>query len=116
MSEPVISVGEKLHIMTRRLFEADIRRHFAGEVTAVAADLIEVTGYTFIFNAGTTNYVKLPELRTRVFSPGQAGLIVNKIPRDVVVSNLDYRHINRRLTFTDGKSFALDVNEFGASA
>ena len=30
----IISIGEKLHILIRRRFEEDIRRHFAGVVSA----------------------------------------------------------------------------------
>lgn len=28
----IIERGEKVHIITRRLFESDLRRHFVGEV------------------------------------------------------------------------------------
>ena len=48
MSEQVIDVGDKVHIITRRLFEDDIRRHFVGEVTRVSGELQEVQGYTFV--------------------------------------------------------------------
>ena len=116
MTEPVINIGDKLYIMTRRLFENDLRRHFAGEFIGLTRDLIEVRGYAFVFNAGTNNYLKLPEHRTRAFSPGPAGLIVNKIPRDVAIQALEYRLVDRRLAVSDGYGFALDVNEFGVTA
>ena len=32
----VLQSGEKVHIVTRRMFDGDLRRHFAGEVKAVA--------------------------------------------------------------------------------
>ncbi len=79
------SVGDKLHIITRRLFEGDIRRHFAGEVTAVMGELQEVSGYVFVFHPETNQYERRPELRTRIFSLGQQGFIVNKIPREVAI-------------------------------
>ena len=113
MSKQVIDVGDKLHIITRRLFEDDIRRHFVGEVTGVSGELQEVQGYTFVFNSGTNEYKKNPELRTRIFSLGQAGFIVNKIPHEVAIESLDYRFIEKRLVVTDSKNFALDINEFG---
>ena len=116
MSEQVIEVGDKLHIITRRLFEGDNRRHFAGEVTGVSGDLQEVRGYTFVFNRGTNEYKKRPELRTRIFSLGQADFIVNKIPREVAMESLEYRTKDKRLVITDSRNFSLDINEFGLSA
>lgn len=113
MSETLLQVGDKLHIMTRRRFESDIRRHFVGEVTAVSGELQEVTGYAFVFHTGSNQYKKRPELRTRIFSIGQEGFIVNKIPSEVVIASLEYRVIENRLAVTDGASFALDINEFG---
>ncbi len=116
MSERVIEVGDKLHIITRRLFESDVRRHFIGEVIGVSDELYEVQGYAFVFNPGTNEYRKRPDLRTRIFSPGKEGFIVNKIPREVAIESLEYRYINQRYVVTDGKDFSLDINEFGLTA
>ena len=116
MSEQVIEVGEKLHIITRRLFEGDLRRHFVGEVTRVSGELQEVKGYAFVFNRTTNEFRMRPESRTRIFSLGQADFIVNKIPREVTIESLQYRLIDKRLVVTDGKGFALDINEFGHMA
>ena len=109
----VLEVGDKLHIITRRLFEGDIRRHFVGEVTGISGELQEVRGYAFVFNRGTNEFKKRPELRSRIFSIGQADFIVNKIPREVTIASLEYRFIDRRLVVTDGAKFTLDINEFG---
>ena len=113
MSVQVLEVGDKLHIITRRQFEGDIRRHFVGEMTGISGGLQEVQGYTFVFNRGTNEFKKRPELRTRIFSLGQADFIVNKIPREVTIASLEYRFIEKRLVVTDGGKFALDINEFG---
>ncbi len=114
MTQGAIAVGDRIHIITRRLFAEDLRRHFAGEVTAIAGDLAEVRGYAFVFNAGTNEYRKRPELRTRLFSLGHAGYIVTKMPRDVSLEDLQYRTVDKRLVVTDGREFTLDINEFGA--
>ena len=113
MAEGVIEIGDKLHIMTRRLFAEDIRRHFAGEITAVSELLIEMHGYTFIFNTSVNEYRRLPETRTRIFSLGNAGHIINKVPRDVDLDSLSYQIVEQRLVVTDKRSFSLAVNEFG---
>ncbi len=68
MQSAVLATGDKLHVMTRRLFEADIRRHFVGEVLAHDNCLTLLKGYTFILNLATNEYRRLPEIRTRLFS------------------------------------------------
>ncbi len=116
MADTVITVGDKLHIMTRRLFDGDVRRHFVGEVVAVSTYLTELRGYTFIFQAGINEFRRLPELRTRVFALGEAGHTVNKIPRELDLASMGYQVVEARLVLTDGKSFALPINEFGTAS
>lgn len=115
MSDPAIKVGDKLHIITRRRFENDVRRHFVGEVTAIFGELQEIRGYAFVFEPGINVYRKRPELRTRLFSIGQDGFIVTKIPTGIDVASLQYRVLEKRLVVTDGGSFTLDINEFGSA-
>ena len=44
-----------------------------------------------------------------------SGYWVNIIPKDVILTDLKYTYdSNNKLTLTDGKSFELDINEFGA--
>jgi hypothetical protein len=45
MTQTVIEAGDKLHIITRRNFVDDLRRHFAGSVVAVSGGLIRLQGY-----------------------------------------------------------------------
>lgn len=113
MAEGVIGIGDKLHIMSRRFFEEEIRRHFVGEVTAVSGGLAELQGYTFIFNTGVNEFKRLPELRTRIVSLGDFGQIVNKLPDDLDLASVHYRVVEQRLVVTDGRDFSLAINEFG---
>ena len=66
----VVEVGEKLHIITRRCFEEDMRRHFVGEVTATAGSLAELRGYAFVFHSGANEFRRHPEERRRRRSEG----------------------------------------------
>ncbi len=116
MPERLVKVGDRVHIITRRLFPGDALRHFAGEVTKVSGELQEVQGHAFVFNRATNEYERRPERRTRIFSFGQAGLIVNKIPHTVAIESLEYRFVSERLVVTDNSGFALDINEFGPLA
>jgi len=116
MSDGIIKAGEKLHIITRRLFMEDVRRHFAGEVTFALGAVIRAQGYTFVFNPVTLEYRRRPELRTRVFSLGDGAHIVNVIPPDTRIEKLRYELVDQRLTINDGESFSLDINEFGSAS
>ncbi len=109
----VVTIGEKLHIITRRLFEGDLRRHFVGEIAEVDGSLVRITGYSIIFDPWTNEHIKQTELRERVFNLGEAGLIVNILPKTLQVEKVDYRLTrDGRLVMTDGEGFMLDINEF----
>ena len=112
----VIEVGEKVHVITRRIFREDVRRHFAGTVTAVSEPLIRVEGYAFIFNPVTLHYVFRPDFRIRVFGIGDSNEIINVIPRASVLEHLRYELLEGRLVVTDGDAVALDINEYNASS
>lgn len=113
MSESIVAIGDKLHIMTRRLFEEEIRRHFAGEVMATSGALVELRGFAFVFNPASNQYRKLPEIRTYLCSLGDSGHICNKLPRELALDRLSYQVVDQRLVVTDGKEFILSINEFG---
>ncbi len=113
MSDQPIRVGDKVHVITRRAFPDDLRRHFAGEVTAVVGDLVRVAGYTFVHHSGRNEFDRRPEVRTRLFRLGEAGHIVNVLPSEVDVARLRYVLVDNRLAVTDGAGHVLDINEFG---
>ena len=112
----IVNKGDKLHIISRRLFEGDLRRHFAGEVVEVSGDLAQLAGYAYIFNPNTNEYVRMPERRQRIIGLGSAGVIINMLPREIKLEDLVYL-VNRekRLVVTDLAGYSLDINEFGAT-
>jgi hypothetical protein len=115
MNNAILDVGEKIHFITRRLFVDDLRRHFAGVVQAVSEQQVRAEGYVFVFNAGTNEYLRRTPKRVRVFALS-VGNIINVIPSDVDIEGLQYQMVNGRLTIADGRRFALDINEFGATS
>jgi hypothetical protein len=115
MADSVLAVGDKLHIMTRRLFADDVHPHFVGEIVVVAGPLFRAHGYSFVFDSGTNSYVKHPADRTRLFTLSDAGHIINVIPREVDLGSLQYRIVAGRLAISDGGAFSLEINEFGQS-
>jgi hypothetical protein len=115
MSNAVLAAGEKVHIIARRQFEDDPRRHFVGEVEAVSDGLARVRGFAFIFHSGKNEYEKRPDERVRVVSLADAGNLINVLPPNVRVDALHYGFTHGRLAVTDG-AYSLDINEFGPVA
>jgi hypothetical protein len=115
MTQTVVEAGDKLHIITRRNFVDDLRRHFAGSVVAVSGGLIRLQGYAFVFKDKASGYRRKPEFRTRIFGVGDARLIILVLPREVVIDRLTYQmdSYSGSLILTDGSAFKLDLNEFG---
>jgi hypothetical protein len=113
MFESVVTIGDKLHVITRRQFEGDVRRHFIGEVIGNTGSLVELEGIAMVFSEGSNEWTRQPETRKRIFSLAEAGHVVNRVPRDVEIDMLMYERIDGELLVTDGKEFELNINEFG---
>jgi hypothetical protein len=111
----VLNKGEKVHVITRRLFDNDLRRHFVGEVEAVSEVAVRLAGYVFVFDPGNNQYVKRPERRVRIIGLADSGSIINVLPQHVDLDALSYQmSAQDRSVLTDGSSFSLDINEFSA--
>ncbi len=114
-SPPILELGEKLHIITRRNFSDDLRRHFVGEITALSPIAMRLKGYTFVFNPTSLEYRRRDDLRTRVFAIADAQLIINVLPPEVRIERLQYRIPDGQLVLMDGAGYSLDINEFNAT-
>lgn len=108
----VLEPGEKVHVITRRRFESDARRHFVGEVTSATESAARVEGWVWVHNKSNNAFEKRSERRTRVFSLVDAGYLINILPPPTDLDNLDYTILDGRLVVTDGKKFRLDIDEF----
>lgn len=109
----VVSPGEKLHVVTRPLFEADVRRHFVGEVLAATDVAVRLQGYVFVYEPARQQYVRRPDLRTRIVGLADGLQIVKVLPPEVLIEQLAYRlGPDGTLLITDGRHFSMDIHEF----
>ena len=112
----LFEVGEKVHVVERRLFDTDVRRHFCGVIDAVDTGAIRVTGYVFVYDPGTSGYVRSASQRTRTVPTAASGFVINLVPSETKTEDVRYEvDGNGHLTVTDGDGFSLDINEFGRS-
>ena len=109
----ILQPGEKVHVVERRSFDTDIRRHFVGEVEHVDISAFRATGYAFVYDVGSTTWVRLPERRTRLVPIGAKGFLINIVPRSTNIEAVEYTEFENKLVATDGADFRLDINEFG---
>lgn len=111
----IVKPGEKVHVIARRRFDGELRRHFVGEIKEVFETSARIQGHVFIFSSVDSKFVKKPELRTTIVDLAESGYIVNIIPPEVVIDQLRYLLSDeRKLVVTDNQDFSLDINEFGA--
>ena len=112
MTQTIIEVGEKFHIIKGRQFKEDIRRHFAGVVTAVSSGLIRAEGYSFVATLSGFEFRRLPGLRVRVFGISDGSYTLNILPQDIEIDRLSYNARTGALILTDGARFIFEVNEY----
>jgi len=110
----IVETGEKVHVIERRQFAEDLRRHFVGQVTRCTESAIRVRGHAWVHDHVKGDYIRKPDKRERVMHLGDR-LVINILPADVNLDELKYLDIPRAgLVVTDEKGFTLDINEFKA--
>lgn len=112
----ILEPGEKIHVITRRHFENDLRRHFIGEIIKTSEVAVRVEGYAFVLDTSLNQFIKRKQKRTRIFGLADSGNIINVLPTDADLELAKYTQTKENvLVVTDGKTFALDINEFGSN-
>lgn len=108
-----LTIGEKVHVIERRRFDTDLRRHFMGVVEAVSDIAFRAVGFVFVYDPGSSSYTRLDAERRRVITLASDGFIINVAPPETDIDAVRYDDSSGRLVVTDGGVFRLDVNEFG---
>lgn len=110
----ILSPGDKIHVMHRRRFEKDVRRHFVGEVESCEQGVARASGYVFVIDDLSKHlFMKRPDRRTKLIPIISGDVIVNVIPETVEVESVAYELKDRSLVVTDGGDWATDVKGFG---
>ena len=112
----LIEIGEIVHIAVRRTFETDLRRHFIGEITAASGSIVRIRGYFLVFDKAKNSFQKKPHKRETIMDLSDHGYWVNILPKEINISDLNYVYDKeKKLILSDGRSFSLDINEFGST-
>jgi len=112
----ILKPGEKIHVVVRRAFIQDIRRHFIGEVTEATESVVRAEGHAYLYNANTNLFVKKHYNQVRIFSLVDGVNIISVLPRTANLKKITYRLTEKNhMVLTDGESLTMDVNEFGVN-
>ena len=110
MKPALLSPGEKIHVMHRRRFDKDVRRHFVGEVESYEEGVARASGYVFVIDDLSKHlFVKRPDRRTKLVPIGSGDVIVNVIPADVDLERVAYEIKDRTLLVTDGSGWSMGL-------
>lgn len=102
----MLSIGEKIFVIVRPLFESDLHVHFIGEVQDVSETAVRVRGYLSILDNSSGKFVQRNDLRTRIFPMIDAGIVINVIPREVILEEVRYSSNDKhQRVITDDKAF-----------
>jgi hypothetical protein len=106
--------GEIVHLIEKRAFPDDVRRHFVGEIEVASDRAIRLRGYLFVYDSGASKFLRKPELRIRVV-PLDNRVVINVLPEGISMEDVHYIHdADGNLSLTDGREFELDISEFSA--
>ncbi|HAY84137.1 MAG TPA: hypothetical protein DCY42_04195 [Chloroflexi bacterium] len=109
----ILEKGEKVFIISRRLFEKDLRRHFIGEVEEATERVARVKGFAFVYDDNAVKFIKREDIRIRLFSLTDAANIINILPIETIVADISYQtNEKHQRIITDGKHFEMNVSEF----
>jgi len=109
----MIEVEEIVHVIHRRSYADEMRRHFVGRVVAVSETLLRVDGFAFVYDAGKNFFIRRAERRERIISLIDSANIVTILPRYADLETTKYVYKDGRVLVTDGSGFSLEINEIG---
>ena len=107
----ILKTGEKIHVIHRRFFEKEARRHFIGTVEFYESGVARASGYVFGIDRVKFTFERHAELRTRLISIVAGNVLVNVIPDFVNIEAVTYKMVKKNLRVTDGSDWYLDLSE-----
>jgi hypothetical protein len=108
----ILRSGEKIHVIHRRHYEKDTHRHFVGIVEDYEGGVARVVGHVYTVDTAKFQYIRRPELRTRIISVVSGDLLVNILPASVDLAKIKYKQEGKAVRVTDGSDWFLDLSEF----
>ena len=107
----VLSSGDIVHVVGRRRFTDDVRRHLVGEVLFVDGGVARIDAFVFAYDPYSATFIKRPRM-DRLVSLIDDANVITVLPQRTDVETLHYREDDQTLVLTDGAEFEMDISEF----
>ena len=108
----VLAIGEKVHIVERRKFETDLRRHFIGEVVYCSDHHIKASGFPYVYSPSSKIFEKVDPDRVRIFA-NDNHIAVTLLPPNFDLRNAVYKRIPYKFLLCDADGFEMELDDFG---
>jgi hypothetical protein len=106
----LLTPGDKIFVLERRLYKEDLKRHFVGEVHTCTGVGFRASGYPFYYHEPAQRFVRKPSPRLRIFT-FHSNLIIYLLPKHSDIDSVGYIAKEKKLILTDERSFELDVTD-----
>jgi hypothetical protein len=110
--ESALAVGEKIHIVERRQFDSDLRRHFIGEVEYCSDHHLKIKGKLFVYNATSKVFERIEPSRFRIYA-NDNNIGITILPQDFDLPTAVYKRIPYKLLFCDANGFEMELGDIG---
>lgn len=108
----IVSEGDCLLVVYRRLFESDHSRMFVGNVDAYQDGIVRLTGYTLAREGADGDFCRKHQKQTKLFAIASGTLLIYVLPEAFQVDRARIDVGELKLTFTDGQDHSLDISEW----
>jgi hypothetical protein len=110
--DEMMSEGDAVLIVHRRLFSDDQSRFFIGTVQDYEAGIACVKGVTWLRDPANGEYCAKPDTRTKVISASSGTLMIYLLPAGCQTESLELaKRDDRHLVLRDGQGFEMDLSE-----
>ena len=99
----LIEVGEVIHVLMRRYFDGQPKRHFLGKITQIEGMCVRARGYTFMTGTSEPGFRKQDTIGERLISLHDDSTIVTVMPSGFDVERATYSMRSGFVVVTDGK-------------
>ena len=109
----VLSAGDKVLVVHRRMFQRDETRYFVGVIEAYDAGMAAVTGRTWVRDQFTAHHAAKADQRTKIIAFSSGTFLCYRLPVDTSVSavRIEQNSSTGRVTLTDDQVVLMDLTE-----
>jgi hypothetical protein len=112
----ILTLGDKVLVVHRRLFETDKARFFLGTVEEYESGIARVNGFTFVREQLDGRFIRKEDRRTKIISIASGTLLVYQLSRDLDIGDARIEVREAKLVLADDHGFEMNLSEHAYSS